>query len=393
MNILILFNRPIIAHHGGVERVSTILAEQFRKMGNNVFYLCYSADNFDNDRQYFSDFQLFIKPDPDKNNFSASVSRILSDHNIDIVMDQVQLVDVCRTIKSLPNPPAIITVFHNQPFAQAGKTRITMKNYYPTSISGHLFRIMSLTFPFLGERYYIKGNRDFFSKALDCSDKFSLLSDKFIPRFLKYIGSVDESKLIAVNNPNTFDNYSVKHCYLKEKIILMVGRVYNLSKNMGDFVKMWKRIYQQNPEWSAIIVGDGPDLDRLKNYAKKHNLKRIEFTGNITDVAPFYEKASISCVTSILEGWGMVLPEAMSKGCVPVVYDSFEAVHDIIQNEKNGLIVPKFNMRALCKAVQSLIDENDKLNSMSHEAMKSIARFSPDIIAKNWIRIFKSLKD
>ena len=53
-----------------------------------------------------------------------------------------------------------------------------------------------------------------------------------------------------------------------------------------------------------------------------------------------YKEASIFLLTSDLEGFGLVVIESMSYGVVPVVYGSYEAIYDIIDNGKSGLITP-----------------------------------------------------
>lgn len=121
MNILFLFDRPIIAHQGGVERVSSILALQFKALGHETKYLCYSDADFSSDQQYFSCEQLFLKRSLDDSVKIDFLTKLFNQHEISIVIDQVQLIDICSIIKSLPNAPLIISVFHNQPFAHYGK--------------------------------------------------------------------------------------------------------------------------------------------------------------------------------------------------------------------------------------------------------------------------------
>ena len=45
MKILILYNKPILVNAGGVQRVSEVLADQFRKDGHSVYYLSSSRPN------------------------------------------------------------------------------------------------------------------------------------------------------------------------------------------------------------------------------------------------------------------------------------------------------------------------------------------------------------
>ncbi|RGN76255.1 glycosyltransferase [Segatella copri] len=59
----------------------------------------------------------------------------------------------------------------------------------------------------------------------------------------------------------------------------------------------------------------------------------------------YYKRASIICMTSSFEGFPMVLVEAMQFGCVPIAFDSFEAIRDVIIPEKTGELVKPFKIK------------------------------------------------
>ena len=53
----------------------------------------------------------------------------------------------------------------------------------------------------------------------------------------------------------------------------------------------------------------------------------------------YYEHASIFMMTSAYEGWGMTVIEAMQNGVVPIVFNSYSAVYDILTDEEDGIII------------------------------------------------------
>lgn len=393
MNILFLFNRPITAYSGGVERVTSILAGHLADKGHKAVYLCYSDEYFSEQKDDFEDVQLFLRPYDSEQSRQEQLKGIIDGYKIDAVVDQVMMTDLSRAIKKMYPSIPVIGVYHNQPFAYYGKERKLMVNYYPTSVKGKIFRWAGILLPVITRLFYNGSYRKSFEETLACYDRLCLLSDSFIPRVKAHMGDAVCGKLITINNPNTFDSVADANDTKKEKIILMVGRVYNLSKNMLDFMRMWRALAPKNPQWRAVIVGDGPDLERLKRYSSKHRMERIEFAGMQKDVSKYYEKASILCQTSIYEGWGMVLVEALGKGCVPVAYDSFEAVHDIITDGVNGCVVPRFNVDALTAKIQYLIDNPQVLKTMRLEGPQSIEQFGGDVIADKWIETIKEIKE
>lgn len=393
MNILFIFNRPITAHSGGVERVTSILSRHFADKGHKAIYLCYSDKDFSEHNDDFEKEQLFLRPSDIEQPRHEKLKEIIVGYKIDAVIDQVMMIDLSRAIKKMYPSIPVIGVYHNQPFAYSGKERKLMENYYPTSVKGKIFRWAGILMPLITRLYYNRSYRKSFEEMVACYDRVCLLSEAFIPRVKAHMGDAVCGKLIVINNPNTFDSVVASNDTKKEQIILIVGRVYNLSKNMLDFLRMWRRLAPANPKWRAVVVGDGPDLGRLKQYASLHGVERIEFAGNQKDVSIYYERASIFCLTSIYEGWGMVLVEALGKGCVPVAYDSFEAVHDIIKDGINGFCVPKFDVGALTAKIQSLIDNPQVLKTMRLEGPQSIEQFGGDVIADKWIETIKEIKE
>ena len=143
---------------------------------------------------------------------------------------------------------------------------------------------------------------------------------------------------------------------------------------------------KKNPNWRAIVVGDGVDLQQTKSYANRLRVERIFFEGHQNDVGKYFSKAKFICCTSNYEGWPMVLIEAMQFGCIPISYNTFEAVYDIIDDGINGFIVNK-KILSMAKRIQQCIDGEYNLNNLSEQAQQKVNKFSVDIIVNQWEKI------
>lgn len=85
--------------------------------------------------------------------------------------------------------------------------------------------------------------------------------------------------------------------------------------------------------------------------------KRVIFHGHISDkagLAQFYQQADIFVLPSLMEGFGIVLLEAMSFG-LPIIATKVGAIPEIIKDGKNGLLVPPADPLALAKAIDLLL--------------------------------------
>ena len=85
----------------------------------------------------------------------------------------------------------------------------------------------------------------------------------------------------------------------------------------------------------------------------------------------------------------------MSFGVIPVVYGSFSAVYDIIEDNKDGIIVHKtdegFNAAVMAEKLTCIISDIDKRNNMALAAIEKSKNYSIDIIYKQWMEVIQKL--
>ncbi len=199
-------------------------------------------------------------------------------------------------------------------------------------------------------------------------------------------------KLCFINNPNTF---KIQSCNIENKSneILFVGRISDSVKNTIDFIKMWELIWRNHTDWCAKLIGIDDGCDDLKKYIKEHNIKNIEFVGFSNNIKKYFLNGSILCLTSHYEGWPMVINEARTLGCIPIVYGSFEAAYDMIENGKDGFICSPYNYNEMANVVSRLIkDKYLRDNIVSHFDNKLI-KFDATKIADQWIELFNKIKN
>ena len=87
----------------------------------------------------------------------------------------------------------------------------------------------------------------------------------------------------------------------------------------------------------------------------------------------------------------MVLAEAMSRGCVPIAFDSFSSIHDIIKSNENGILVTPFNIAEYVTKLSDLVRNNEQLLNLAHNARQIVERFGLDRIGSQWIEMFYNL--
>lgn len=392
MNILFLFVRPIIPHMGGVQRVTHMLAGEMLRRGHNVVFLStgydYRIGNNENDENETIAKQYFLISKSNKDIIKKEYHSILKEEGIDIVINQMPHYDTDYLLSMTPKEIKKVSCIHIQPFNTQTYPEELLKYTKCKNWKEWLYINFCRLFP----GYYKRQQRNIeiarLNKSLAVSDYLCLLSEHYIQRVLKYMPQTNEKKFIAVNNPAEVIEFDIEECK-KEKTILWVGRITNNPKNIPNFIDVWNIISKKNKDWKAIIIGDGSDLQYNKDYAKRNKVERLEFAGRQQNVAQFYKKATFIGITSISEGWGMTIVESMNYGCVPFAYDTYESLHDIIEDNKNGIVVKPFNKEEMAQRIQEVIDNKDNYVAMQQNAIEKVKTFSIEKIVDKWEEIFK----
>ena len=87
----------------------------------------------------------------------------------------------------------------------------------------------------------------------------------------------------------------------------------------------------------------------------------------------------------------MVLLEAQQYGAVPLAFDSFVAVNDLIDNGKSGYIVSDKNISEYVSKLISLMKNRETCDVMAKECMKSINKYSKEVIIERWMTLLNKL--
>jgi glycosyltransferase involved in cell wall biosynthesis len=139
-------------------------------------------------------------------------------------------------------------------------------------------------------------------------------------------------------------------------IMLCVARLTE-EKNLGLALEVLKRVKTFFPDAGLVIVGSGPEEDRLHALAKSLGVeKSVAFVGWQEDIASYYKTANIFLQTSRFEGYGLALVEAGLLG-LPIVSTPVGVANDF-ENGKDLLVCPHDDPEYMFKAVYDLLANN-----------------------------------
>jgi L-malate glycosyltransferase len=119
--------------------------------------------------------------------------------------------------------------------------------------------------------------------------------------------------------------------------------------------------------------------------------QRIIFTGQRSDVKPFYAMADVFVLPSHSEGSPNVLLEAMAAE-VPVVATKVGGVPEIVEDEKSALLVPARDNLAMAAAITRILTEAELAHRLTTNANALVVtQFTPNNYARSVIEILREL--
>lgn len=178
-----------------------------------------------------------------------------------------------------------------------------------------------------------------------------------------------------------------------ETVILSIGRL-SREKAQADLIAAVAHLLRMNPQrmLRLVLVGDGPDRQRLQESAAAAGLSRmIVFAGQQNDVRPWYGIAQLFVLSSMSEGSPNVLLEAMAAG-VPIVSTAVGGVPEMLEHDWSGLLAPPGNHQALAVQMERLIADPALAARLARNAAVAVReRFSPDAYRRAVIEAYADL--
>ncbi len=385
----------IIGHYpgyGGVEKVTTDLANNFRESGYNVSICSFFGDILA-DVSYGLDSTLvghhrLCFPILSPSNI-VKLYKLVKAKRRPVIVNQWCLplnLSLLLFVVKLSTGARLISCHHNNPITNA-KIISFLDSSNNTSPLIKVYYLLKLKIAKLLTKIYLKF-------SIFSSDKFVLLSDAFIPLLKEFVGIHSEAKITSIPNPVSIPKeFIASNLQLssKDNIITYVGRIDSNQKRVERIIRLWEDIQDILPSWSLYIIGDGPSRPELENYVCKHSLKNVNFIG-FSNPHIYLMRSKINMLLSEWEGFGLVNVEAMAHGCVPVCLNSYAAAADLINHGNNGILLPyPYNRNTTAAEVLNLATNDQLRESIAVNSLKIASKYKIESISALWHELFFSL--
>lgn len=159
---------------------------------------------------------------------------------------------------------------------------------------------------------------------------------------------------------------------LPRPVITAIGRL-SREKGHADLVEALAIVAGRGGEWTAVLVGDGPERSALKARVAALGLtSRVHFTGYLTETARVLEASDLMVLPSYTEGLPNVVLEAFAMG-TPVLATKVGGTPEIV-GDGCGHLVPAGAPVALAEEIADFLARRDTWRGMAERAAERVER-------------------
>jgi len=231
------------------------------------------------------------------------------------------------------------------------------------------------------------------------STRLIALTEDQIQQYAERGGDVSKIRIIpngieldkyrnAKTNPDIIAKYGIDDV---DKVLLFVGRI-DKYKGIQDVIEAMPVILSKHHNIKFIVVGgDYGYKSELKKLSEKLNVdKSVVFTGNISkeELIELYKRADIFVFPSKMEGFGIVLLEAIASGTLCIAY-SIPSVRKIIKDNENGVLVK--NKNELLDKILYYLDNVEEKKKIETNAFKYVENYDIKSIITKLVMIYEEI--
>lgn len=172
------------------------------------------------------------------------------------------------------------------------------------------------------------------------------------------------------------------------RTVLAVGRLVP-AKGFDVLLEAWRIVTVRAPGWQLQIVGEGPERHALEAQVTAMGIDTgISLPGARQDVETMYRNASIFCLSSRYEGFGLVLIEAMAYG-LPVVSTACETgPKSLLRDGVNAVTVAVDSPDALAHGLLKVIGDVNLQQALATAGRSTAQDYALARIVDQWEALF-----
>ena len=204
------------------------------------------------------------------------------------------------------------------------------------------------------------------------------MAKSFFPQYIQKKGVVLQNPVDATRIPEPYIGE-------RKKVFSAVGRL-EPQKNFPMLIRAFSEFHKREKDYKLVIYGEGRERINIENLIKELHLENsVSLPGRNKDVLNCINDCAAFILSSDYEGMPNALIEAMCMG-MPVISTDCPSggPKEIIENEKNGLLIPVNDAQRMVQAMFNII-EDDRSCLLGQNAYKTGKHLMDASIFTDWM--------
>lgn len=176
---------------------------------------------------------------------------------------------------------------------------------------------------------------------------------------------------------------------LNNVVFLYTGSLIKL-KGVEQLVDTWLSAFGSSTDVSLLMVGGGPEIERLEDLIERKFCNNIKFTDAVDydSVFKYFAIADIFIIATLQDNWSLVVPEAMSCG-LPIICSQYNGCWPELVKPQNGWIFDPLDPNNFEQALKTAWNEYPRWEEMGEASLRIVEEYSPE---KMGGKIFEACK-
>ena len=380
-----------VCERGGTEHTTIVTARELKKRYGVQTIAAYQIDF----QGTYDGFDFVYRLPKDHKEATEKTIEIVRKHHVDTIVVQGYFHEMkifCRVKEA--THCKLIFAHHFQPgWEKLDRQQIVSKIASHHGFGRLRYQLKNLLFPLFQWESRMNLRKRYF-RTFRHADRIVVLSQSYVLPFLKLAAAsgAEARKIRVIPNMLPFPPHVVGSLRLeeKEKVALIVSRLDERQKRIHLALNLWKETLKDEnlKGWHLYVIGDGntPSVPIYEQWAKEHEIPEVTFLGRTFPV-PYYKKASVFLMSSVSEGLPLTILESKQFGVVPIAFDTFGAVYDVIRNEEDGYIIQEGDKKQYAACLKKLMTDSTLRNDMARHGLDNLSPFSVEQVIKKWHEI------
>ncbi|MCW6674305.1 glycosyltransferase family 4 protein [Aerococcaceae bacterium NML171108] len=299
------------------------------------------------------------------------ISRIMREENYNLVHCQSPIGGILGRLAAKNNKvPKVLYTAHGFHFYK-GAPWINWALYYP--VEKILSRYTDYLITINNEDYNLAAHHHMFRKNI-----------------FKVPGiGVNKDRLEGNSAENYRDILRSEFSIHQDELVLIYIAEINANKNQQKLIDAVKFMQKWRQDIKLLLVGAETDKGQCRLYAQEQGMNhQVIFTGWRRDIGALLRASDICVASSIREGFGLNLAEAMTCGLPVVAFDN-RGHREIVEEGINGYLVQQGDIAGMATKIQELSDNG--YEKYSRNALQSSEKYSQQVVMQMMEQIYRNV--